>query len=73
MTEPSTDGSVSDLFVFVIYSTYHLWYVDDNKLSYVDPNIVTDILEEMKKHFDDMVISRGDTHDLLDITIKIIN
>ena len=24
-----------------------VWYVDDNKLSHVDPNVVTDILEEI--------------------------
>ena len=47
-----------------------VWYVDDNKLSHVYPNVVTDILEEIKKRFGDLVISRGDTHDLLGMTIK---
>ena len=50
-----------------------VWYVDDNKLSYVYPNVVTVILEEFKKHFGDLVISRGDTHDFLGMTIKIRN
>ena len=40
-----------------------MWYVDDNKLSHVDPNVVTYILEEIKKHFGELVISRGDEHD----------
>ena len=47
-----------------------LWYVFDNKLSHVDQNVVTDILEEIKKHFGDLVIIRGDTNDFLGSTIK---
>ena len=39
-----------------------VWHVDDNKLSQVDPNLVTEILEEIKKHFGELVISRGDEH-----------
>ena len=35
--------------------------------------MVTNIQEEINKHFGDMVISRGDTHDSLGMTIKIIN
>ena len=49
-----------------------VWYVDDNKLSHVDTNVVTDIIEEIKNHFGDLVISRGDTHDFLGINIKIM-
>ena len=37
-----------------------VWYVDENKLSHVDPNIVTKLLEKTKKHFCELVISRGD-------------
>ena len=48
-------------------------YVDDNNLSHVDPNVVTDILEEIKKQFGDLVIIRGDTHDLFCMNIKIRN
>ena len=50
-----------------------VWYVDDNTMSHEDPNMVTDILEEIKKHFGDLVISRGDIHDFLGINIKISN
>ena len=28
-----------------------VWYVDYNKLLHVDPNVVNDIPEEIKKHF----------------------
>ena len=47
------------------------WYVDDNKLSHVDPNVVTEILEEMNKHFGELVISRGDERDFSDMKIKL--
>ena len=50
-----------------------VWYVGDNNLLRIDPNVVTDILEENKKQFGDLVISRGDTNDFLVITIKISN
>ena len=45
------------------------WYVDDNKMLHIYPNVVTDILEGINKHFGDLVIGRGDTHDLLGMTI----
>jgi hypothetical protein len=41
------------------------WYVDDNKLSHKDPEVVSMILDEIKKHFGELVISRGNKHDLL--------
>ena len=50
-----------------------VWYVDYNKLLHVDPNVVNDILEEIKKHFWYLVIIRGDTHYFLGMTIKIGN
>ena len=47
-----------------------VWYVDGNNLSRVYPNMVTDILEEINKHFGYLVIIRGDTHDFLVMNIK---
>ena len=47
------------------------WYVDDNKLSHVDPNVVTEVLNAVKGHFGELVISRGNTHELLGMTIEI--
>ena len=49
------------------------WYVYDNKLLHLDPNVVNDILQEIKKPFGDLVISRGDKHDLFGKNIKIKN
>ena len=40
-------------------------------LSHVDPNMVTGILEEIKKHFGDIIVSRGDIRDFLGVTVKI--
>ena len=47
------------------------WYVDDNKLSHADPEVVSEVLREIKTHFGDLVVSRGDKHDLLGMTIEI--
>ena len=48
-----------------------LWYVNDNKLSKFDPNIVTEILEEIKKHFGELVISGGENPDFLRMKVKL--
>ena len=45
------------------------WYVDDNKISHIDSNVVTEILQEIEKHFGDLKTTRGDTHDLLGMKI----
>jgi hypothetical protein len=46
------------------------WYVDENKLSHRDPEVVTMILEEVKKHFGELVISRGNKHNLLGMHVE---
>ena len=50
-----------------------VWYVDDNTLSHVDTNVVTDIIEEIRKHFGYLVIIIFDTHYFLGMTIKMRN
>ena len=47
------------------------WYVDDNKISHVDPKVVTSVLEAVKEHFGELVISRGNEHDLLGMKITL--
>ena len=47
------------------------WYVDDNKISHEDPKVVTEVLEAIKEHFGDLVINRGNEHDLLGMKITI--
>ena len=48
------------------------WYVDDNKLSHKSEKVVTDVLEEIKQHFGDLVIARGRKHDFLGMDIEFI-
>ena len=45
------------------------WYVDDNKISHNDPRVVTEVLDAIKEHFGELVISRGNKHDLLGMKI----
>ena len=45
------------------------WYVDDNKLSHVEENVVTEILDKVKDHFGELVVSRGNEHTLLGMHI----
>ena len=40
-----------------------MWHVYDNSLSHVDPNLVTENFEEIKKHFGEIVISRSNKRD----------
>jgi hypothetical protein len=48
-----------------------VWYVDDNKISHVDKDVVTDILEKLKGHFGNITISRGKKHNFLGTDIEI--
>jgi hypothetical protein len=45
------------------------WYVDNNKILHEDPSVVMSILEKVKQHFRDLVISRGEEHNLLGMRI----
>ena len=33
------------------------WYVDDNKISHVDPDVVTSIIEKIEERFDKMTVT----------------
>ena len=48
-----------------------VWYVDDCKISHVDPVEVTNLVNELKEHFGDLKTSRGNTHTFLGINFKI--
>jgi hypothetical protein len=47
-----------------------LWYVDDTKISHVDPRVVTDIINKMETHFDTMTVTRGCEHVFLGMRIQ---
>ena len=36
-----------------------VWYVDDNKISRVDPDVVTRVVEVIEKHFGKVTVTRG--------------
>ena len=46
------------------------WYVDDTKISHVNPNVVTMIIEKMEQQFGKMTVTRGDEHIFLGMHIK---
>jgi hypothetical protein len=48
-----------------------VFYVDDNKLSHKDPKVVTTVMKEIEKHFGELVISRGKSHDFLGMNVTI--
>ena len=46
-----------------------VWYVDDNKISHVDAQVVTQIIELIEQHFGKMTVTRGKKHVFLGMEI----
>ena len=46
------------------------WYVDDNKISHVNPDVVTMIIGKIEERFDTMTVMRGREHIFLGMHIK---
>jgi hypothetical protein len=46
------------------------WYVDDNKVSHVSEDVLTEVIDEVKKHFGELVVSRGKEHTFLGMNLK---
>jgi hypothetical protein len=46
------------------------WCVDDNKISHLDPNVVTDIVHRIEDRFGKMTSTRGKEHVFLGMNIK---
>ena len=46
------------------------WYVDDTKISHVDPDVVTDIVNKLEERFDKMTVTRGREHVFLGMKIR---
>ena len=34
------------------------WYIDDNKLSYINPKVITNVLEVIEGHFETLVVHK---------------
>ena len=50
---------------------YNFWYVDDNKVSHEDPEVVTKIIDLTKTHFGNLKVMRGNEHRFLGMNITI--
>mmetsp|Transcript_14843 Transcript_14843/g.21239 ORF Transcript_14843/g.21239 Transcript_14843/m.21239 type:complete len:281 (+) Transcript_14843:3135-3977(+) len=48
-----------------------VWYVDDNKISHVDPEVVDTMIDKMNEYFGKVTVSRGKEHQFLGINFKI--
>ena len=46
------------------------WYVDDTKVSHVDPKVVTSIINQLEDRFDKMTVTRGLEHMFLGMKIR---
>ena len=49
------------------------WYVEDNKLSHTDGNVVDEVLDMIRKTFGDIEVTRGKSHVFLGMKICIRN
>ena len=50
-----------------------VFYIDDNKVSHVDPAVVTQVLDQIASHFGELSITRGAKYDFLGMNIEIKN
>ena len=47
-----------------------VWYVDDNKLSHVDKNVVSDVIKSVEDFYGPLVTTRGRKHTFLGMSIE---
>jgi Reverse transcriptase (RNA-dependent DNA polymerase) len=48
------------------------WYVDDTKISHVESEVVTQVIEQMEQRFGKMTVTRGDEHVFLGMKITYV-
>ncbi len=49
------------------------WFVDDNKISHVDPKVVTGVIEKIEERFGEMTVTRGKEHVFLGMHITYLD
>ena len=49
------------------------WYVDNKKVSHINPKVNTIIIEAIEKHLGDLVITRAKNHTLLHMDIELLD
>ena len=64
----SYDGCVSKNVIEGTQCTID-WYVDDNRLSHKIPEVISDIINEVRKHLGEISVMRGNKHTLLGMNI----
>ena len=47
-----------------------VWYVDDNKISHVNPEVVTNVIKQIEKKFGKMSQTRGKEHEFIGMNMK---
>ena len=45
------------------------WYADDNQIQHISVKVVTMMLKKITEHFGELLVSRGNKHDLLGMHI----
>ena len=45
------------------------WYVDDTKISHVDPDVATDVINQIEERFGKLIVKRGPEHMFLGMHI----
>jgi hypothetical protein len=63
------DTCVANKVINGIQCTF-AWYVDDNKISHMDPTVVTHIIEIIEARFGKMTVTRGSEHVFLGMHIS---
>ena len=48
-----------------------VWYVDDNKVLHMEKKLVEDLINNLKKHFGELVVTRGKKRTFLGMNINI--
>ena len=49
-----------------------VWYVDDSKLSHIDKEVNTKVIETISKIFGNLIVSRGNKHKFLGMDIDFL-
>jgi len=50
-----------------------VWYVDDNKISHADENVINDIINQLEKKFGKFTITRGNKHTFLGMNMHFLD
>ena len=49
------------------------WYVDNNKVSYIDEEVNTKVIETIAENFVDLTVSGGKKHNFLGMDIELLS